>query len=221
MATKKLDADLAQEIATTGDGRDITQPWLTLLKEPRDRRLLGAVDWGAYDVIRKDDRVKSCMVQRILAVISAEWDVLPGDEDDPRSVKAAEIFKANLGEISLDQLTEKMLWANFYGIQIGEVIWQNPAERDDGHIGIKAVKVRHGRRFRYDKDMALRLITRGAPQGELLPDGKFWPLAVGATNDDEPYGEGLADWLYWPVFFKRNAVRFWNIFLKKFGVKES
>ena len=77
--------------------------------------------------------------------------------------------------------------------------------------------MRHARRFRYDKDENLRLIKRGKPQGEIVPDRKFWIVRTGATNDDELYGEGLAYWLYWPVYFKRNAVRFWNIFLKKFG----
>ena len=212
--TTKLPAELTNEIASTRDGQDITQPWTTALKQPRDTRLLGAVDWGAYDEILRDDRVKSCVEQRIRAVVSAEWDVLAGDDEDPRSVEAAAKLKENLGEIGIDRTTEKMGWACFYGIQVAEVIWGPPV---DGIIPIAALKVRHARRFRYDKDEALRLIKRGNPQGEIVPDRKFWVTRTGATNDDELYGVGLAYWLYWPVFFKRNAVRFWNIFLKKFG----
>jgi phage gp29-like protein len=217
MAIKKLPAELANEIATTGDGRDITKPFTTMLQQPKDTRLSNAVDWGAYDTIRADDQVKSCMQQRILAVISAEWDVQPGDEADPRSVVAAEALKANLAEIGFDNVTEKMAWSTFYGLQIAEILWQKPAERKDGLVGIKQIKVRHGRRFRFDKDNALRHITRGKPQGELVPAEKFWIASIGATNDDDLYGEGLAAWLYWPTYFKRNGIRFWNIFLDKFG----
>ncbi|HHA2395755.1 TPA: DUF935 family protein, partial [Stenotrophomonas maltophilia] len=39
-----------------------------------------------------------------------------------------------------------------------------------------------------------------------------------ADHDDEPYGLGLAHWLYWPVLFKRNGLKFWLIFLEKFGM---
>lgn len=214
LATAILPAELSQEIATTGSGRDITRTWTTMLQQPKDRRILGAVDWGAYDEIRKDDQVKSCMQQRILAVISAEWDVVAGDDEDPRSVAAADALKTNLAAIGIDAVTEKMAWLTFYGYQVAEIIWGEP---DDGLIPIAQIKVRHARRFRYDKDGLLRLVTRAAPLGELLPDRKFWVAVAGATNDDEPYGEGLADWLYWPTFFKRNGIRFWNIFLDKFG----
>jgi phage gp29-like protein len=217
MATKILPVELANEIATTGDGRDITKPFTTMLQQPKDTRLSNAVDWGAYDTIRADDQVKSCMQQRILAVVSAQWDVQPGDEADPRSVEAAEALKANLAEIGFDNVTEKMAWSTFYGLQIAEILWQPPSARKDGLIGIKQIKVRHGRRFRFDKDNALRHITRGKPQGDLVPARKFWICATGATNDDDLYGEGLAAWLYWPTYFKRNGIRFWNIFLDKFG----
>lgn len=204
----------AGEIANTGNGRDITQPWVTALKEPRDRRLLGAIDWGAYDVIRKDDQVKSCMQQRIGAVVSAEWDVLPGDEQDPRSVEAADELKDQIARIGIDRWTEKKLWGAFYGYAVSEFIWSI----ENSRARMKTLKVRHARRFRYDQDDNLRLLTRAnmAP-GELLPPKKFLVVKWGATNDDEPYGEGLADWLYWPCLFKRNGIRFWNIFLDKYA----
>lgn len=210
--TKKA-APLAGELATTGNGRDITRPYVMSLEQSRDTRLLYSVDWGIYDAIRKDDQVKSCMAQRIGAVVSAEWDVLAGDDKDPRSVKAAEALKDDLSKIGWDRVTEKMLWATFYGYQVAEIIW----EATNGRITFAGIKVRHARRFRFDKDHNLRLLTRATTEGELLPDRKFWVLRAGATNDDELYGEGLADWLYWPTLFKRNGIRFWNIFLDKFG----
>lgn len=53
--------------------------------------------------------------------------------------------------------------------------------------------------------------------GELMPPRKFWAFACGADNDDEPYGLGLAHWLYWPVFFKKNGIKLWLKFLDKFA----
>jgi phage gp29-like protein len=43
-------------------------------------------------------------------------------------------------------------------------------------------------------------------------------VTAGGSHDDQPYGRGLAEWLYWPTLFKRNGIRFWNTFLDKFSV---
>lgn len=63
----------------------------------------------------------------------------------------------------------------------------------------------------------MRLLTRAASQGEVVPARKFWMVTAGGSDDDEHYGRGLAEWLYWPVTFKRNGLAFWNTFLDKFG----
>jgi phage gp29-like protein len=72
-------------------------------------------------------------------------------------------------------------------------------------------------RFGFDGFGNLRLKTFSNPEGELLPDRKFWSFCTGADHDDEPYGLGLAHWLYWPVFFKRAGIQYWMIFLERFG----
>lgn len=206
-------AELGQVIATTGDGRDITRPFVQELEEFRDKRLAGVVDWGVYDRILLDDQVKSCLEQRRSAVVSREWSVIPGDPEDPRSVAAAEALEANLLQLDWDDITDKMLYARFYGIAVAELVWK-PV---NGQFFFD-IHVRHARRFRYDRDRRLRLITVGNMRGEILDDRKFWVVTAGASDSDEPYGRGLAEWLYWPCLFKRNAIRFWNLFLDKFSL---
>ncbi len=204
---------MTSEIATTRDGRDTTRPFVQGLQQPRDPRILGAVDWGVYDRILQDDQVYSTVQQRRTAVVSRNWNVLPGDPDDPRSVEAAEKFSDSLTRIGWDRITSKMLMAIYYGYAVAEVIWQPR----DGLLDFGAIKVRHARRFRYTDKGELRLLTRTATQGEQLPPRKFWAFAAGGSDDDEMYGRGLAEWLYWPTLFKRNGLRFWNTFLDKFG----
>lgn len=207
--------EMRTEIASTLNGRDITQPYIRGLREPRDPLLWGAVDWGVYRDILRDDQVFSTLQQRIGAVVSRDWNVIAGDESDPRSVEAAERFNQTLERIGWDRITRMMLYATFYGYSVAEIIWKVSS---DGFWDFDAIKVKHGRRFRWDEQNRLRLLTStDTTTGELLPDRKFWTHAVGADNDDEPYGMGLAHWLYWPVLFKRNGLRFWNIYLDKFG----
>jgi phage gp29-like protein len=53
--------------------------------------------------------------------------------------------------------------------------------------------------------------------GELMPDRKFVVATFGADHDDAPYGLGLAHYLYWLVWLKRNVTRFWAFYLDKFS----
>lgn len=212
-AVQRATPDMFTEIATTRDGRDITQPWVRGLREAKDPKLAMAVDWGAYDVVFNDDQVFSTMQQRIGAVVAKDWNVIAGDDDDPRAEKAAEAFDDTMKALAWDRTTRKMLMATFNGYSVGEVMWGHR----NGLIDIVGIKVRHARRFRYDDEGRLRMLTPTNMQGEIMPERKFWVHAVGAADDDQPYGHGLAHWLYWPTLFKRNGIRFWNIFLDKFG----
>ncbi len=216
MATNVTKKDLKKEIATTKDGKDITRGYVNGLPllAPTDSllQLKGAGDYKVYMEVLRDEEVKSAFAQRVRAVISRPWEVRPGG-DKLIDKKAAEFVKSVIGNLNFDDLTEKMLYGIFYGYSVGETIW---AEENARWV-ISNIKVRDRRRFAFDPDMQLRMKTMQNMLGEELPPYKFWHFSAGADHDDEPYGIGLAHWLYWPVFFKRNGIRFWLTFLEKFG----
>lgn len=205
-----------REIATIARGNDITRGYVEplLLLNPQDEvlRTRGGGRYEIYREVLRDDQVKAVLSQRQLAVTSREWEVRPGG-DKRLDKQAAEFLTEQLDRIQWDAVTAKMLYGVFYGFAAGECLWG----RDGSRIVLDAIKVRDRRRFRYDGEGRLRLLTMSAPQGEPLPERKFWTFATGADHDDEPYGLGLAHWLYWPVFFKKNNIKFWLIFLEKFG----
>ena len=205
-----------REIATTGNGRDITRGYVDpLLKlQPQDSvlRLRGGNNYELYREVLRDDQVKTVFDQRRLAVVSREWEVTPASESRADK-KAADFIREQL-EKRWDAVTDKMLYGVFYGYAVSEMMWA----REGAHVVIDEVRVRDRRRFAYDGAMRLRLLTTSDPMlGEELPPRKFWQFQTGADHDDEPYGLGLAHWLYWPVFFKRGGIKFWLIFLEKFG----
>jgi phage gp29-like protein len=206
-----------REIATSRDGRDITRGYVEALPllPPQDSVLLarGGGDLRIYEEIARDDQVMACFQQRRLAVVSREWDVEPGD-DSPRAEEAAAFLREQLHRIQWDAVTDKMLWGLFYGYGVGECLYSRSSKR---RVQLDAIKVRKQRRFAWTPEMELRLRTLYEPDGVPLPPHKFWVYSAGADNDDEPYGLGLAHWLYWPVFFKRNGIKFWLVFLEKFG----
>lgn len=215
-ADPKVAAEL-REVATTRDGRDITRGYVSPfeLLQPQDSvlRARGNGNYEIYREVLRDDQVKAVFDQRRLAITSREWDVIPGG--DTRADKiAAESLSEQLKAIKWDSVTDKMLYGVFYGHAVSELIYA----RDGAEVVMDEIRVRDRRRFGYDGEGNLRLLTMSNPNpGELLAPRKFWSFATGADHDDEPYGLGLAHWLYWPVFFKRADTKFWLIFLEKFG----
>lgn len=206
---------LGQQIATSGDGMDITRPWVGALSQPADPllRKVGA-DVKIYEELLSDWQVKSMWQQRQRAVVSREWQVDAGG-DRPIDQAAADHLREQLNRIGWDRVTERMLYGVFYGYAVAEIIYG----RDDNYITWEAIKVRNRRRFRYSPEGELRLLTpNNMMDGVPCPAPYFWHYATGADNDDEPYGMGLAHWLYWPVLFKRNGIKFWLIFLDKYGM---
>lgn len=189
-----------------GGYADLLMPTDTVLRQKG-----GTLD--VYREVLRDDQVQSTFQQRRTAVTSSPWTVDPGDDSDPRSVACADALRDNLERIGFDRITDRMLYALFYGFGVGEVLY----EIRDGLIQLRDVRVRDRARFKFGIERELYLYR---PDGsvERMPERKFWCVSTGADHDDEPYGMGLAHWLYWPVFFKRSNIKFWLVFLEKFGM---
>jgi phage gp29-like protein len=202
------------ELARAIGGRDITAGYLDqLIRQPHDPILRArGFDLAVYEDLLRDDQVHATFQQRRLAVVSREW-VVEAASERRADRKAAEFLEEQLDRLQFDDLTDKMLYGRFYGWAVAECLWA----RDGAQIVPAEIKVRRRERFRWDRDGKLRLLLPGKPEGEIMPDGKFWTFSSGAATDDEPYGLGLGHFLYWPVFFKRNDIKFWLIFLEKFG----
>jgi phage gp29-like protein len=187
-------------------GRDWTRGYLGVKNHlPTTDPLLlikSGGDLKLYEQVAQDDQVKSCLQQRFRALISHDWRVVPASEKRS-DIQKADFVTQQLKALRWDEIVEKMLWGVFYGYSISEVLWEKQGER----VGIAAIKVRNRRRFHFGEDQKPRLITYKDPMGEELPEQKFWHFCCGADHDDEPYGRGLAFWLYWYVIkFKKPTI---------------
>jgi phage gp29-like protein len=214
MADTKAPAPITRELAPSIESAVlITEPYLKIMANP-DGILSskGAGDFKIYQEVMRDDTVKSTFQQRRLAVVSSEWTVDPG-ADDAASKAAAEALKEDLEAINWDAITDQMLFAVFYGYGVAEVMWS----QRDGRIVFDGIKVRDRARFRFGIDSSLFLRQVDGSFSK-MPDRKFWVVNTGADHSDNPYGLGLAHWLYWPTYFKRTDIKFWLIFLEKFGM---
>jgi phage gp29-like protein len=207
--------------------------------DPRDDAMIEhGGQYRAYDVyqrIQRDPHVYAVLQKRISAVICREWEVEPASESR-KDKKAADLvtdFLENLASYSkgedpnetfvsvaggFDNVCGDLMHAIFYGMSFAEVMW------DQGAKGIypREIKACDVRRFGFvgdDKGTRLRLLTPYDPyNGEPLPPKKiiYHRFSVGNLHPD-PYGVGLAVQLFYPQYFKRNAVKFWLIFADKWA----
>ncbi|XKM14246.1 DUF935 family protein [Orbaceae bacterium ac157xtp] len=213
---KKPRIETGRELAGTGENNDITRPFTGALAIPDDSvlRNRGSGRLDIYKEVLNDEEVKSAFGQRQDAVISREWKVESGG-DNPIDIEAADAMRELLKSVGFDRVTKLMHYGVFYGYAVAELIYGIK----DNLYWIDDIKVRDRRRFRFSPTGALRLLMpNNMHEGVACESPYFWHYATGADHDDEPYGLGLAHWLYWPSFFKRNDIKFWLIFLEKFGM---
>lgn len=195
------------EIATTSS--DPYVPIYQSVMQPTDEVLVargGASAYKVYDEIRRDPHAFAILQKRKLEVVSREWSVQEASERRIDKQAAAEVER-QLKAIDFDRLTRGMLGAILKGFAVAEVIWT----RDGGRWVIAEVKVKKQRRFRFDMEGQIRMLTRSSPvDGVELPDRKFIVHRHSIDDDDDdPYGVGLGSVLFWPAWFKRQALSNW------------
>jgi phage gp29-like protein len=207
--------------------------------QPQDEVLLsrGGGGWTAYELysdIAKDAHLAAVLGKRYGAVVGREWEVKPGD-DSAKAQKAADMVRdmltalADRGEdeengealistsSGFDAVSLGLLSATLYGFQPAEIIW----DKSDNLIYPSEVKIKDLRRFAFitaDLGYKPRLLTwTNQYNGDPLPPRKFIFHRFCALPTEDPYGLGLGGRVFFPVFFKRNAVKFWLTFADKFA----
>ncbi|MGE6741729.1 DUF935 domain-containing protein [Allorhizobium pseudoryzae] len=195
------------EIATTRS--DPFVPIFQTTMQPTDEVLVangGTSAYRVYDEIRRDPHAHAILQKRKLEVVSREWQVFEASDrriDKKIASEADQFLKA----INFDQLTRGLLGAILKGFSVAEILWV----RDGARWVPSAVKVKKQRRFRFDMDGRLRMLTRSSPiDGVEVPDRKFIVHRHSIDDDDDdPYGVGLGSVLFWPAWFKRQVLANW------------
>jgi len=214
---------ITDEIATASKDIDIFSGWLRRLENPDPTLRTESQGKGLklYDEVDRDPHAGAVLQSRYLSVIGKEWEVLPAEEparkgrpsSETRAQKIADFVKTSLENTNFDQARQELLQAILYGFYVGETIW---TVRDGSIVPMK-IRAKHPRRFSFTIDRELRLLTlQNMIEGEPVPDRKFIRFTYGSS--DNPYGKGLGQKLWWPVWFKKNGIKFWLVFLEKFGM---
>ncbi len=210
---KKNINDIKNEIAASKS--NIYNPPMNGLFVNTDETLknrAGSDGLKLYDDIENDTHASAVLQKRKLAVLARDWEIVPAS-DAPDDVQAAEFIDECLKNLPFDQICMDLLDAILKGYAVSEILW----DIVDDKIRPVAILSREPRRFLFDEDTRLRLLTiENRTVGEVMPDNKFIVHRYGGKAGN-PYGRGIGSKLYWPVFFKRKGIEFWLVFCEKFG----
>lgn len=208
---RRANRDLSVEVASRL--RDPFEQLYMGVLRPNDPVLLekgGGFDYRIYRDLKRDGKVLGALQKRELAIIGREWQVEPVESGAAGLAAAAQVT-AILKALPFDQICRNLLDATLMGFSPNEIVWD---VRDGAIVPARVIK-RAQRRFRFVQDEpstppVLHLLTQSEMmRGEALPDRKFIVHCVN-PEDDNPYGIGLGQALYWPVFFKRLCLIGWN-----------
>lgn len=176
--------------------------------DPVLKKLGRAID--VYEDLMFDSRVSACVQSRKSAVQSMEWDII-GEDAKEEHIK---FHKSYLLRYKMEDVIAEILDAPLFGYKPNEIIWLE----EGGKIVPAELVGKPSRWFKYDKDNKLRFLTmENMILGEELPERKFI-VARHKPTYDNPYGKPALSACFWPVTFRKNGLKFWTIFMEKYGM---
>ncbi len=197
----------------TIDNREIAVEYydseIESIDEILQSKLSGEIN--GYRNLLTDTTVFGTWQQRQTALVQLERQVIPADPDNQQDVEVAEFIKTQIENLKFDKILKAMQWGVYYGYAVAEMMWSEI----DGKIGINDILVRDRGKFKFDKDK--QLLFTGNDNDKVMPNNKFWTYSTGGDTTDNPYGLGLAHYLFWAVLFKKGNVKFWLLALEKFA----
>ena len=201
------------EIAVLTKDIDIFSGYIKRLENPDPVLLAKGMGRGLklYDEVARDAHAAAVLDTFCLSLAGKETEILPASDSDFDKIISEFTADTILGT-NFSQLISEMAKFILYGFSVAEVMW---AIRDNSLVVDKFI-TKHSRRFIFDFERRLKLITlENMIEGEELPDRKFIVFTYG--DSDNPYGFGLGQILWFPVWFKKHGIKFWMTFLDKFG----
>jgi len=177
----------------------------------------------AYDAIMSDAHVIGELRSVRSGLLSYKRKVVAADgaDESPLQLLALELCTDLMNrKPAPGMLWEDVIW-NMYtsvlrGFKVHEADWQYI----DGYMLPAAILDRPNRRFRYDTENNLRLLTKAASVNgeETVHEAYKWLVTRHMPSSVNPYGQALLSSCFWPYTFKHGGFKFLYQFCERHGL---
>lgn len=212
--SKKTPAPVMTEIATFA--RDPFQSSWGGIIRPRDETLAmrgGNRGLWIYEDLKRDPTIYASLEKRILGLLSRPLIVEAASTRRADAV-AADAIRAHYKRSRFNRLTRAMFDYRLKGFSVVE----RCMGVENGLFVPVQYKARDQRRFVFDEDGNMRMLTREAMvKGVELADRTFIVTRSG-ESDENPYGVGDGTRLFWLGLFKRQSTSFWLQAIDKLSI---
>jgi phage gp29-like protein len=161
----------------------------------------------------KDPHLFSQLQTRKNAVTGLDYEIISfSDEETDKNI--AEFVKQEIESLeNFEDVLIDLLDAIGKGIAFSEIIWTY----DDGKVTIDDIKWRHQKKFFWDENDKLKVMTKENPSGIELPENKFIIHRYKARSG-HPSRAGVLRVLAWMYLFKNYDIKDWVSFCEVFGM---
>ena len=171
---------------------------------------------SVYDSVESDSHVIGELRAIRAALLAYEFRVQAGGEtraDKKAADFAIELLSSDLASGKWGDTIWTIADSLFRGLAVHEIVWQ----RDGITIYPEQILDRPNRRFVFDQDRHLRLLTKEHPlDGITIPEHKFL-LTRHMPSAENPYGKPLFSSCFWPYTFKHSGVKWLARFCERYG----
>ncbi|MBI5646680.1 MAG: DUF935 family protein [Ignavibacteriae bacterium] len=200
------------EIVTMAAVRDMSSG-MAYLPNPDEILRKAGRKIDVYRTLYYDAMVRACTQQLSSAVKALEWDLDRGRSKNRYKRECVEWLR----DFDFQSFIDGYVEAWNHGYQPFEIPWQQTVR---GNLIMPKVALAKPQEwFAYDPNTWWKYFTKDNRDGiPIDPATKNFLFAAIDASYDNPYGIGALSGAFWPVTFKRGGIKFWLLFVEKFGV---
>lgn len=164
-----------------------------------------------YSILKdllSDAHISSCIQSRKAALLSMEWAINRGTDKKDIDFFIEKIFK----DLDLRQIIADIIDAPYYGFNPLEIYWQIEGD----YVVPKQIIAKPQDWFYFDTNNILRFRDNLSSEGVIVPPRKFF-VVQHQPSYDNPYGTAILSKCFWPVFYKKEEIKFWALYSEKYG----
>lgn len=186
----------------------------SLLPNPDPVLIKEGLRMDVFESLENDEQVGTCIDSRKLAVLGLDEAIEQGSASDEAYNLINNLYADSL---NTEDINDSMLDFRYYGNRVMELLW---TINSNGYLVPGDIVARDHEFFRFNKDGRLMFITKDNKQGvdAMTTYPNSFLLLRNRPSPKNPYGKALLSSVFWSVAFKRGGMKWWSLFMEKFGI---